>query len=86
MRAMVYRGDGPALRLEERPVPEPGAGEEERVGEGRHGARPAEIARHLLEAHHQQEHSAVGGHHQVGGDDEHRDGEGSPPRSRVGCA
>ena len=27
MRAMVYRGDGPALRLEERPVPEPGAGE-----------------------------------------------------------
>ncbi len=27
MRAMVYRGDGPALTLEERPVPEPGAGE-----------------------------------------------------------
>ena len=27
MRAMVYRGDGPALTLEQRPVPEPGAGE-----------------------------------------------------------
>ena len=27
MRAMVYRGDGPALTLEERRVPEPGAGE-----------------------------------------------------------
>ena len=27
MRAMVYRGNGPALTLEERPVPEPGAGE-----------------------------------------------------------
>ena len=27
MRAMVYRGDGPALSLEERPVPEPGEGE-----------------------------------------------------------
>ena len=27
MRAMVYRGDGPALTLERRPVPEPGAGE-----------------------------------------------------------
>ena len=27
MRAMVYRGDGPALTLEQRPIPEPGAGE-----------------------------------------------------------
>ncbi|MDE0389825.1 MAG: zinc-dependent alcohol dehydrogenase family protein, partial [Rhodospirillales bacterium] len=27
MRAMVYRGNDPALSLEERPVPEPGAGE-----------------------------------------------------------
>ena len=27
MRAMVYRGGGPALTLEERPVPAPGAGE-----------------------------------------------------------
>ena len=27
MRAMVYRGDGPALSLEERPVPEPGEGQ-----------------------------------------------------------
>ena len=27
MRAMVYRGGGPALALEERPVPAPGAGE-----------------------------------------------------------
>ena len=27
MRAMIYRGDGPALTLEQRPVPEPGAGE-----------------------------------------------------------
>ena len=27
MRAMVYRGNSPALTLEERPVPEPGAGE-----------------------------------------------------------
>ena len=65
---------------------DPGTGEEQRVGEGGHGARPAEIARHLLQAHHQQEHRAVGGHRQVGGDDEHRDGEGSPLRSGVGCA
>ena len=65
---------------------DPGPGEEERVGEGRHGARPAEIARHLLETHHQQEHPAVGGHHQPGGDDEHNDGEGSPFRSGIGCA
>ena len=63
-----------------------GAGEEQRVGEGRHGARPVEIARHLLEAHHQQEHSTVGGHHQVSGDNEHCDAEGSPLRSSVGCA
>ena len=27
MRAMVYRGNGPALTLEQRPVPDPGAGE-----------------------------------------------------------
>ena len=63
-----------------------GAGEEQRVGEGRHGARPVEIARHLLEVHHQQEHSAVGGHHQVGGDNEHCDADGTPLRSRVGFA
>ena len=65
---------------------DPGPGEEERVGEGRHGARPVEIARHLLEAHHQQEHSAVGSHYQVRGDDEHYDAGGSPFCSRVGCA
>ena len=27
MRAMVYRGSGPALTLEQRPIPDPGAGE-----------------------------------------------------------
>ena len=64
---------------------DPGADEEERVGEGRHGARPVEIARDLLQAHHQQEHAAAGDHYQVSGDNEHCDAEDSPLRPRVGC-